>query len=176
METMKYTAGTSNSSPAAATLHEVLAPYLKDDVMALEGISVPGSPFNLWADLLLIGEYETVAVALGDEATDAMSGWAPEYALGLVTDVFTVPASELFFHLDDVAYMISQANPSLFSPDAGIELSRRASSMIRRALGTTHGNVVPVIYPVKDRFNLDIQRFSTIHGPQTTPSDSVLAA
>lgn len=173
---MEYREGTGVSSPAASTMLEVLAPYLKDDVMVLEGISVPGTPFNLWADLLLVGEYETVAVVLGENESAPMEKWTPRYPLGLVTDVFTLPATELFYHLDDVAYMITSANPSLFIASAAIEFSSVASRTVRKVAGSASGTVVPLVYPLKDRVDLDIHRYSTVHTPHQQPLREVQAA
>lgn len=173
---MEFRTDTTVSNPATSTLHEVLAPYIKDDVMVLEGISVPGSPFNLWVDLLLVGEYETVAVVLGENKDVPLEKWVPRYPLGLVTDVFTLHASELFYHLDDVAYMISSSNPSLFASNASNELSVAATSLVRRSTGATASSIVPLVYPVKERVNLDIHRFSTVHTPLPQPLREVKAA
>ena len=166
----------ASNNPATKTLLEVLAPFLKDSVMAVEGISVPGQQFDIYADVLLVSEYETVAIILSETDSRQFRDWDPKYPMGLVTDILAVPASSLFFHLDDFAYLLSIANPSLFVRSAVNELKARASKEVRAAMASELSERISVIYPAVVRYNLDVSRRTAVHALSPMASEMILAA
>ncbi|NND72490.1 MAG: hypothetical protein HKN43_13020 [Rhodothermales bacterium] len=157
----------SYSSPAAETLLAVLRPLINETVIVETDIHIPGvesggALLDRHVDVLLVGEYETVAFTADASFGDG-SDWNPRYPMGLLTEVYTVPAVTLFFHLDDLAYLLVTANPSLFISGASQILKNRASQTVRKiAHGWTSGSL-SIAYAMRHQVDLDIARETSIH-------------
>ena len=154
------------SNPAAETLLSVLEPLLNDSVIATSGIDIPGASFTgeravVPADVFLVGEFESVAICFS--STSYGVDWSPKYPIGLLTEVYTIPAVTTFFHLDDIAFLLSTANPSLFKTGARQELKMRASRIVREVAPEWESGSLSVAFPATYPVDLDVTRQTSIH-------------
>lgn len=156
------------TNPGAETLLDVLRPFLRESVLSIIDLDVPGFTeggveVDRRADVFLSGEYETVVVRLTPNDASNVKSWQPAYPLGLLTDVYTLPESTLFYFLDEVAYLIAVANPSLFQAGTQNVLAGRVQPMVRSVAEVWSGGGLSIAFPGREGIDLEFERTTAMH-------------